>query len=453
MTNQADEMFDPISELVCYCRSTASYSLAELLEKRDIRSKIRELRNFYSLDPATRNQISQSRLKDIIRFAGANVPYYKDVFASISFDPDNLERDISYVKDIPILTKDIIREQGDRMLSQDLNRVHHFRCRSGGSTGPSSVVFYDQQAADYSAAVTLFCRETVGCFRNTREVHFSAKFESQSIPWRDRVKESVKCSAHNRHNIYVADWSKEELNRVIAELVKVKAYLVHGHPSTLNALLSKLKEANTSMHLCEVFESSGELLNSTLRDEAAIIAGCQVVNRYGLAELGVVGYEMHNQGKMYVMESECWMEEESSPSREGAQLIGTSLRNRLMPLIRYQTGDLGNVRRTRHDNNLILDRIMGRSHDRVLIDNKEYPTHFIMDILQHKVGGINQFQIRKSNDSLDLLIVLEAGVCPETVRVKVHEWFQTGVNVRFIEQTELERVGHRDKFRYYIEYD
>jgi phenylacetate-CoA ligase len=64
------------------------------------------------------------------------------------------------LEDLPYLTKEIIREQGERMLSHPLAGVRHHSCKTGGSTGLSCVIYYNQSGADYAAAATIYIDPT-----------------------------------------------------------------------------------------------------------------------------------------------------------------------------------------------------------------------------------------------------------------------------------------------------
>src|SRR5258705_246283 len=93
-----------------------AYPLAERFEGRDVRSKRRALASAMARDFAERRQQSWAALVDLVRFAAVNVPYYRDLFARIRFDPDKLTNDPRYLQDIPYLTKDLFESEGDRLL-------------------------------------------------------------------------------------------------------------------------------------------------------------------------------------------------------------------------------------------------------------------------------------------------------------------------------------------------
>jgi len=48
---------------------------------------------------------------------------------------------IFFLEKLPFLTKDIIAEQGDRLLSRPLAEIRSYACRTGGSTGRRCVVY------------------------------------------------------------------------------------------------------------------------------------------------------------------------------------------------------------------------------------------------------------------------------------------------------------------------
>jgi len=139
-----------------------AYPIAERLEKRDILTKRGELRNYYTIAFDARKQIMRTRLAEIAGYAGVNSPYYKDLFKTHKFEPELLRKDSAYLEALPYLTKDIVREQGNRLLTSDINSQRCYKMKTGGSTGRAAHFIYDQDAVDYSAAVTLYARERIG---------------------------------------------------------------------------------------------------------------------------------------------------------------------------------------------------------------------------------------------------------------------------------------------------
>ena len=424
-----------------------AYPLAERQQQRLVRPKLAELRRHYDMPFAARLAAARRALVDALRFGGQNVPYYRDLFRTRRFDPDKLLTDLRYLHDLPYLDKNIIHEQGTRLFSRPLAEVRHHACKTGGSTGQSVVIYYDQAAADYAAAVTLFARERIGKRKCRPELHFACRFPGQiDSDWPSR--EDLKCFAMNRSNIFFDRLDDVGLEEIWRTLQRRRPYLVHEHPSTIYALACYVERRYGTGKAFEVFESSGELLQSYMREKIAAILRCRVVDRYGLAELGVMAYELGGAGGgLQVLESEGWPECRETEDG-GHELVFTGFRNRLMPLIRYTTGDRAQVVET--DECFVLADVVGRIHDFVPINGVPHPTHHIMDMLDHRVGGIQEFQIDLCSARPVLRIVPEPHADSAEIATKVEACWPGAFTVEFVGHDGLLRVGLRSKFRHVV---
>lgn len=430
------------------------YPLMESLQKRVIRSKVKTLREQWDQPFERRKTKNAKALLDTLCEAGEKVPYYRDLFASLSFDPQKLTRDLRYLEELPFLTKDILREQGDRMLHVDFDKESLHLRKTGGSTGASTLIYYADDGLDWTAAVNLAVLEAVGKPRHFREVHLSTVF-SESIPLMDRVKESIKCAALNRVNVLTSAFDDESMASLWSELKRARATLVHGHPSTLVALARYLKQAGIAgVGAFSIFESTGESLDQRKRSLIEEIFGCRVVNRFGSAEVGVFAYELGREPNrpMQVLDNVVWFEIDDAPSESDVddldigEIVLTSLLNPAMPLIRYRTGDLGKSYVT--DDGIFLEDVFGRTHDLVQLQGRSYPTHYIQDILD-RLGHVDDFQIQLRNEKVPLLKIIpncEANV--ERLSILIHEEWGDAFEVVFTDYAGIQRSGWRGKFSY-----
>lgn len=427
-----------------------AYPIAEKKEARAVRSKLVELRHHYALPMPQRRQIALDRLADTLAFSKEQVPYYKDLFKAEQFDTDKVRQDARYLDELPFLTKDIIREQGPRLLSKPLEGMRYHTCKTGGSTGLSCVIYYDQEGADYSSAVTLYAREQVGKSKHKPELHFACRFPDAVQPkWPSR--EDYKCFAMNRSNIFFDRIDDEGLEEIWQTLKRRRPYLAHAHPSTIYALACYVERKYGSGKAFEVFESSGELLEPYMRNAINRALRCRVIDRYGLAELGVMAYEVNGyEGGFQIFESEGWPESRAVEGvNEGAhELVFTGFRNRLMPLIRYATGDLASVEE--REDGFFLTNVVGRIHDVVPINGIAHPTHHIQDMLDHRVGGIQEFQIDLRTSPPTLRIVLEPWANENDTTTKLKSYWQDAFTIAYVGHSDLVRVGHRAKFRHVV---
>jgi phenylacetate-CoA ligase len=397
-----------------------------------------------------RRAAHRQRLGRMIEFAASEVPYYRDLFVTCGLDAAKIATNPDRLVDVPLLTKSIIMEQGERMLSRKLSEVRHHAVTTGGSTGQKATLFYDQEAADYSSAVTAFARGAVGAGRNRSCLHFAARLPA-TPPERWPSRETMKCLSMNRSNIFFDAVDAAALEEIWQTLRRRRPYLVHGHPSTLFALADYVRGRYPGRHdrPFRVFESSGEVLHDYQARAIREAFGARIIDRYGLAEFGVIAYQFGDGGELEVLDSEVWIEPQQVADADGlSSLVVTGLRNRLMPLIRYDTGDLAEI--SGQTTGEALVRMVGRQHDIVDIGGTPHLTHFIQDVMDHRIRGIKDFQIDNRTSPPVLRVVLEDAGRTEEKRRAIEEFWPGAFKVEFVGLDDLVRVGWRAKFRHVV---
>lgn len=423
----------------------ALYPLAEKTQRRRIRSKLRILRGHVKRPFHERQTWQLQRLTQILQFAGESVPYYRELFAQTNFDPSKVEADPSYLQQLPCLTKDIIRREGTRLLSERFSKTTLHVRKTGGSTGPSALIHYSQEALDWTAAVNLLVLEWAGKKRHWKEAHLSTRFPG-SIPFRDRLKERIKCMALNRINIQTDQLDDPGLAKLWHELRRARPYLVQGHPSTMWALSRFVRNRSyDALGVLQVFESTGEVLDPMKRSFIEETLNCHVVNRYGNAEFGVIAYSPEPEEDSYLRLLDFMVWPEVEAMEDGPpELIFSGLTNSAMPLIRYRTGDQGELQED--GEGFLLRNLRGRVHEMVRIGSTTYPTHYFQDLLD-KIGGITEFQILDRNDGRPLFkIVPDEFGSGEALSARVAEWLGNNVDVMLVDVDSLNRVGRNSKF-------
>ena len=424
------------------------YPYAEKKYSRIIIPKLAVLRLEASLPFAERKRLAQERLVQALDHAGRTVPYYRDLFAAHHFSPDSVRQDVRHLDKLPYLTKEIVREQGARLLSETRSGPLHER-KTGGSTGPATLIFYDQEGLDWTAAQNILMLEWAGKRRYNREAHLSSRF-LQPLPPNAVQIEARKCFLLNRHNIYTSGLNPAAQKQLYADLRTAHARFVQGHPSSMAALAHYLLEQKGRIpRIFDVFVSTGEMLMESQRALIEKVLRCRVSNRYGACEFGVMAQERagESRGELLVSDSMVWPEvAEPGPDGEG-ELVFTAIRNRAMPLIRYRMGDLGRL--SERADGWWLSSLTGRIHDAVVIDGVAYPTHYVQDILD-RCGPITDFQITVRDDVAQELRIVCAPEDWTGVAAAVSKNFPT-IPLRRITMVELVLVGRREKFKYTVE--
>ena len=430
-----------------YLNAKIIYPLAERHLGRDITSKLKTLQHFHTLSKAERLERKKRQLYQLLEVAKAHVPYYRDLFQSLNFNPENILSDIQYLEALPYLTKEIVQAEGHRLLNETVPPQNLHVRKTGGSTGISTLIYYDQESLDWTAAVNLYAQSFTGRTHLDTEVHLSTQFfQNQSL--KDRWTEHVKCMAMNRVNVYTHAFTDEAMSDLWNQLRKIRPFLIQGHPSTLYALSKYIEKTSIfDRTAIKVFESTGESVDQKKLESIESNIGCKVFNRYGTAEFGVTAHSRKNAFELEVIDYIVY-HETVSLGNGLEEIVGTTTTNTAMPLIRYRTGDVGVInRKNEHD---CLTKLQGRVHDLIEIKGQPYPTHYLQDVLD-RVGGVSEFQIfQKKNGQQTINIVLALGGQKAPLEARVKELFGNDLAVKFVEFDDLVRIGWRDKFRYLV---
>lgn len=423
------------------------FPIAERLGGRNISSKVRMLQEDTQLSFAERSARMKRQLYTVLKTAQLEVPYYSDLFNSLGFDPEWIKKDLRYFHELPYLTKDIIREQGSRLLNKTLNPHHLHTRKTGGSTGPTLPVYYNNDSLDWTAAQNIHALSITGHKMCGREVHLA----SQPAPFsslRERLSEIFKNFACNRVVLSCASLDDDSLEKIRIQLKNIRPYLVQGAPSVLYALALHIQKNNIPKdRLFYAFESTGETLDDIKRSTIESQIGCKVYNRYGTAEFGVIAHshELHN--KLEVTDYLVYPESYSLGNGLN-ELALTGLTNMAMPLIRYKTGDICEV--TFEKGKYWLSKLQGRVHDLIYINGKPHVTTYLQDMLE-RVGGVDEFQIYINSQGQKTLKIVPAPSCDKELIVrKSQDILGHDYNVEFTTFNGLILQGWRSKFRYVV---
>ena len=97
-----------------------------------------------------------------------------------------------------------------------------------------------------------------------------------------------------------------------------------------------------------------------------------------------------------------------------------------------------------------LSKVIGRIHDMVPINGVPHATHHIQDVLDHRVGGIEEFQIDLRTQLPVLRIVVDHHGNAEHIAQKIQGYWPNAFDLQFVGQADLVRVGRHAKFRHVV---
>jgi phenylacetate-CoA ligase len=303
----------------------------------DVLERIRD-EPFATPEEARRRQLE--RLRGLLRHCGANVPYYRDLFARHGIVPDEV-RSLADLGRIPVLTKADVAAHGEAMIAQDHDRDSMLAHHSGGSTGVPLRFYRDPAYVTDSEAGTY--RNMLQC--GWRPGEMIAFFWG----WNDRLAAMGRTEFLARQYVrrmYQFDPFRSGDEDMLAwwrtwRMIRPKVAL--GYASTIARFARFLRDRQLAPpRLLGVF-TTAEKLFPQQREIIADVFDCRVFDCYGSSEVQNIATEcalgrMHINADYVVVETD-----ETARTGDSAPLLVTSLRNLAMPFLRYRNEDCGDL--------------------------------------------------------------------------------------------------------------
>lgn len=277
------------------------------------------------------------RLSGLLEHAARHVPYYRRTFRELGCSP----RDIRTPADLgrlPVLTKDIVREQERDLVRDDVAASElsvHF---SGGSTGVPLRFHRDRAYMDISEAGTYRNLLQAG-WRPGEMVAFFWGF-NERLQRMSRLEFELRQRIRRFHQFDPFASGEADMAGWIRTLRRIRPAVAHGYASTIARFAAYLERANEPAPQLKGVFTTAETLLQPQREVISRVFGCPVFDCYGSSEVQNIAAQCP-AGRMHVMADFVVLETEAAAPGEPAPLLVTSLQNRAMPFIRYRNEDMG----------------------------------------------------------------------------------------------------------------
>lgn len=256
--------------------------------------------------------------------------------------------------------------------------------------------------------------EPLRCLKSNIE-----RMQASLYLWKKRKKIDPYVTANNFFSFYgkasyyelgdFCDFDKENMIHCFKGMQKLKPRWINGPISAIEryAKLIELGEVKYSPGDIKFIEFSGEYVDPQIKEYIEYTFGCKTYNQYGLRETWCIAYECFH-GQLHIAEDLIYAESIASEAnikinnKNVEEIVVTSLYNQTMPIIRYNTQDLGIITQSNcqcGEEGKILHLAGGRSGD-VIVGKKE----ILGDIFFKRVVG---FLMRRGYDCIESFSVVQ----------------------------------------------
>ncbi len=447
----------PMSSLYTRVVSGLVFPLHERLKHHDsvaVRKRL-ETSQWWGRDQLEALQLE--RLRSLLQHARQHVPYYRDLFARIGFDPAAISS-LADLQRLPFLGKPEIRANTEALKAD--NAVGLARFNTGGSSGEPLIFFIGNQRVSHDVAAKWRATRWWDVDIGDREiVVWGSPIE---LTTQDRVR-LVRDTLMRTELLPAFEMSDAKVDGFIARIRERRPKMLFGYPSAISHIALRAEQRGVRLDDLgvKVVFCTSERLYDHQRETISRLFGCPVANGYGGRDAGFIAHECP-AGSMHISAEDIIVETvraagRAPPPGQAGEIVVTHMATRDYPFIRYRTGDIG----TLGDEACpcgrglpILKDIQGRSTDFVVAEDGTVLHGLSLIYILRDIPAVRAFKIvQETRSHTRALIVPEAGASTEGLDTTVIEGFRrrlgagVEVSVEFVESIPAEKSG---KFRYVV---
>lgn len=306
----------------------------------------REKAELAQIDRLTENELKAKQrdaLCRLIEYSYEHVPYYRDLFRRLDLSPSDIQT-VSDLNKIPFLTKELLVNNRDRLISDEYAPKDLQYITTSGSTGDPTGFYVQKDSAMREWVYGLHAFRDFGYKPTSSKLVMRGK-----VFWAQREKGSNwQWDAFKRElSINIFDLTPENMEQYCRVIEKYKPDFAFGYISAMYTLCKFIRSRSKALkHRFKGYMSISETVLPEQREFIQEVISAPVFSFYGMSERVIYAAE-HPGCTEYLVEPMYGITELVDASGKvitqscvEGELVGTGLYNYAMPLIRYKTGDL-----------------------------------------------------------------------------------------------------------------
>ena len=301
-----------------------------------VRNHYKEI-NFL-MNQATQDEvinINRKKLFKLLDHASVNCPYYYE------FKGKN---DLSL---FPVVNKNLIKENTEKFLAVNYNNKQLLAVTTSGSTGTPFKTYQDCNKKKRNNADTLYFAELAGYKLGHRLIYLK-------IWVKKKMRSRLEYWFQNIVPIDVLYLNDAKIELLISKINNERStFSIIGYSSALELIckfLDRINAGTVKANIKSIIAIS-ETLNDYTKSKMEKYFGNSVVSRYSNLENGIIaqqelngsGWFLINTPSYHVEILEMNTDEQVNNGKLG-RIVVTDLFNYAMPMIRYDTGDIGAIK-------------------------------------------------------------------------------------------------------------
>jgi len=374
-----------------------------LYDLKDNCHRLRYVPGVEKFNSMSRDEMAETQwrvLKEALEYAVAHVPFHRRRFSQAGISVEDIKSPSDLTR-IPVMTRDDVRSRANDLIAEKVAPSDMLRTATGGTTSSPIPMYLDRDCLDMRQAATVAFNKWFGYELGDKAVWLWGA--AQDFPQTEGMA-AVKAKLRNLLTSRIMWLPSSYLDEDImadyyVKLCRYKPEVIQAYPTPLY-LFAKYLADNEQSYIPKTITVAAEHLYDYQREQIESVFQRRVFNWYGSRELGHMASECTEHRGLHINAYHLFIEViadgEQVVGKEGT-LVVTDLRNRAMPLIRYDIGDVGVIsdRQCPCGSHLpILEDVAGRLVDTfVTVSGARVPGVALTNRVVKNCAGIEQMQV------------------------------------------------------------
>ncbi len=357
------------------------------------------------------------------------------------------------VLDFPVINKTIIRNSFNDFLSSEFNLSDLLTVVTSGSTGTPFKTYQDKNKKNRNLADAIYFSGIAGYEIGHRLLYLK-------IWVKQKMKKPLSYRLQNMKPVDVIKLDEKQIASLIKEMeTDHSTYGILGYSSALELVCRYLDRHRPEKVKAKVRSiiAMSESLNEYTKTTLKKYFNRSVVSRYSNLENGIIAQQEVNGSPRFLVNTasyhiEILKMEKDEPAEEGelGRIVVTDLFNYAMPMIRYDTGDIGSIERDlTKPGRLYLSTVEGRKLDMLYDTKGNLVSSYIMYKNMWQYTEIKQYQlIQEREKEYRLKLNAENSFTRESQLVNEFKFYlgeDASFKVDYVDEIPLLNSGKRRK--------
>ena len=386
-------------------------------------------------------ELRRKYLSEVLKHAISTTPYYHNIKAPNIFD-------------FPIIDKNLIRNNFDAFKTKDPNYKCFVSVVTSGSTGTPFSICHDKRKRQRNTADTIFFSELAGFKIGYRLYYFKI--------W-NKINRKSKLSTFFQNIVpydvfSLNDYALSLLIKKLKDDMSIKGLL--GYSSVYESLVNFLQKSDSSQifNNTKSIISMSEALSKSAQQAMSYYFNTNVVSRYSNVENGIIAQQLSDGSEDFLINEASYFVEvleidSDNPVPIGipGRIVVTDLFNYCMPMIRYDTGDIGILteKQVFSYSRLVFKSIEGRRMDMIYDTSGSLVSSFVITNNMWKFKEVKQYQFIQNSDK-DYLFKINTDLpfnrADELIKeFKGYFGDDSNISIEYINEIPLLESGKRKK--------